>query len=298
MSTPRNDVPKNTDTPDRSGGAQQKSVPKQRTTRPSARGTKPRRGSKVAGSSRPKQRRQAPVPAPQKISAYRRWYGTLHPSLQLIGLQLWMPLFFIVGFCLCYVFAFHAPHPHDVPIALVGSDPGFVAAVQKALPGEYVFHTYDSLVAAKRDVIAGSMAVAYDPATNEFFKASAHQFQVASLVPATLSAVLTATGVATPKVTELAALPAYDEYGTVAMYVMLAWCIGGYMVSMFIGIMGGPLRHRTRMAVIVIGGLVISLITNTLAGPVVGAIHGHWIELVLIAWGWIVAIGLAVNGLS
>ncbi len=238
------------------------------------------------------------MPEPQQHSAYRRWYATLHPSLQLIGLQLWMPLFFIVGFCLCYVFAFHAPHPHDVPVALIGSDPTLVAAVQKALPGEFVFHTYDSLAAAKRDVLAGSMSVAYDPGTNEFFKASAHQFQVASLVPATLTAVLTGIGAATPKVTELAPLPAWDEYGTVPMYVMLAWCIGGYMVAMFIGIMGGPLRHRTRMTVIVVGGLVISVITNTLAGPVVGAIHGHWIELVLIAWGWIVAIGLAVNGLS
>ncbi|WFR68566.1 ABC transporter permease [Curtobacterium flaccumfaciens] len=209
-----------------------------------------------------------------------------------------MPLFFIVGFCLCYVFAFHAPHPHDVPIALVGSDPTLVAATQKALPGEYAFHVYDSLAQAKRDVLAGTMAVAYDPSTNEVFKATAHQFQVASLVPVTLSTVLTGIGVAAPTVTELAPLPAWDEYGTVAMYVMLAWCIGGYMVAMFIGIMGGPLRHRTRMAVIVFGGLVISLITNTLAGPVVGAIHGHWIELVLIAWGWIVAIGLAVNGLS
>jgi len=28
-------------------------------------------------------------------------------SLQLIGLQLWMPLFFIIMFCLCYVAAFH-----------------------------------------------------------------------------------------------------------------------------------------------------------------------------------------------
>ncbi|GGL06254.1 hypothetical protein JOE58_000242 [Curtobacterium luteum] len=277
MSTPRNDLP-----------------PK-RTTRPSTRGTHPRRGSSVAGHRRV---RQAPVPEPQRISAYRRWYGTLHPSLQLIGLQLWMPLFFIVGFCLCYVFAFHAPHPHDVPVALVGSDPTLVAAVGKALPGEYVFHVYDSLASAKRDVLAGSMAVAYDPSANEFFKASAHQFQVASLVPATLSAVLEAGGTAAPRITELAPLPTYDEYGTVSMYVMLAWCIGGYMVAMFIGIMGGPLRHRTRMAVIVIGGLVISLITNTLAGPVVGAIHGHFVPLVLIAWGWIVAIGLAVNGLS
>ncbi|MCA5922445.1 ABC transporter permease [Curtobacterium oceanosedimentum] len=273
MSTPRNDVPRNDDVPERPGGA--------RAARPGRRGT-----------------RQAPVPAPRQHSAYRRWYATLHPSLQLIGLQLWMPLFFIVGFCLCYVFAFHAPHPHDVPIALVGSDPGFVRAVQQALPGEFVFHSYDSLTQAKRDVVSGSMAVAYDPSSNAFFTASAHQFQVATVVPATLTAVLTGAGVAAPQVNELAPLPAWDEYGTVAMYVMLAWCIGGYMVAMFIGIMGGPLRHRTRMAVIVVGGLVISLITNTLAGPVLGAIHGHWVVLVLIAWGWIVAIGLAVNGLS
>ncbi|MFJ3034437.1 ABC transporter permease [Curtobacterium pusillum] len=309
MSTPRNDVPRNNDLPDRDGGPRQNSAPKQRATRPSTRGgSRPRRGAPVAGT-RPSRTgngggggnarvRQAPVPEPQRISRYRRWFGTLHPSLQLIGLQLWMPLFFIVGFCLCYVFAFHAPHPHDVPIALVGSDPTLVAAMQKALPGEYLFHTYDSLAQAKRDVLAGTMAVAYDPSTNEVFKATAHQFQVASLVPVALSTVLTGIGVAAPTVTELAPLPAWDEYGTVAMYVMLAWCIGGYMVAMFIGIMGGPLRHRTRMAVIVVGGLVISLITNTLAGPVVGAIHGHWIELVLIAWGWIVAIGLAVNGLS
>ena len=298
MSTPRNDVPRNNDLPVRDGAPRQTPAPKSRRTRPSTRGgSTPRRGAPVAGSRSPRAR-QAPVPEPQRISRYRRWYGTLHPSLQLIGLQLWMPLFFIVGVCLCYVFAFHAPHPHDVPVALVGSDPAFVSAVQRALPGEYAFHAYDSLAQAKRDVLGGTMAVAYDPARNELFKASAHQFQVASLVPATLSTVLTGIGVAAPTVTELAPLPAWDEYGTVAMYVMLAWCIGGYMVAMFIGIMGGPLRHRTRMAVIVVGGLVISLITNTLAGPVLGAIRGHWIELVLIAWGWIVAIGLAVNGLS
>lgn len=272
MSTPRNDRPRNNDLPDRAAAA--------------------------TGSGRARRTPRTAPPPKQQFGRYRRWYATLHPSLQLIGLQLWMPLFFIVGFCLCYVFAFHAPHPHDVPVALIGSDPTLVAAVQQALPGEFVFHSYDSLVAAKRDVLAGSMAVAYDPSTNEFWKASAHQFQVASLVPATLTAVLTGLGVATPKVTELAPLPAWDEYGTVPMYVMLAWCIGGYMVAMFIGIMGGPLRHRTRMAVIVTGGLVISLITNTLAGPVVGAIHGHFVPLVLIAWGWIVAIGLAVNGLS
>ncbi|RFA17462.1 hypothetical protein B7R22_00180 [Subtercola boreus] len=52
------------------------------------------------------------------------------------------------------------------------------------------------------------------------------------------------------------------------------------------------------MAVIVVGGALISLITNVLAGPVVGAVGGHFGALFLVAWGWIVAVGLAVNGLS
>jgi hypothetical protein len=297
VSTTENDVTKN-DLPERAG-SQSTTVSGSRTsssTRPSKRGSSvPRRGAKIAGSRRPG---GVPVPPPQHVNRWRRWYSTLHPSLQLIGLQLWMPLFFIVGFCLCYVFAFHAPHPHDVPVAVIGGDPGLSAALDKALPGEYLLHVYDSVAQAKRDVLNGTVAVAFDPATNTIWKASAHQFQVASLVPATLTSVVEGGGGAAPTVTELAPLPAYDEYGTVSMYVMLAWCIGGYMVAMFIGIMGGPLRHRTRVTVIVAGGLIISLITNTLAGPVVGAIHGHFVPLVFIAWGWIVAIGLTVNGLS
>jgi hypothetical protein len=52
------------------------------------------------------------------------------------------------------------------------------------------------------------------------------------------------------------------------------------------------------MAVIVGLGLVIALVTNLLAGPVIGAVHGHFWPLVVMGWGWIVAIGLAVNGFS
>jgi len=69
-------------------------------------------------------------------------------------------------------------------------------------------------------------------------------------------------------------------------------------VAMFIGLMGAPLRHRTRMTVIGVGGGVISLVTNVLAGPVIGAVDGHFVPLFFIAWAWIIAIGLAVNGIS
>ncbi|TIH40916.1 ABC transporter permease [Subtercola vilae] len=231
-------------------------------------------------------------------NAYRRWYSTLHPSLQLIGLQLWLPLFFIVAFCLCYIAAFHAPHPHDVPVALVGSTSQQLQSdLDKAMPGVISIHQFDTADEAKAAVITGQAAVAFDPSDSTIYKASAHQYQVSALIPAMISPVLAAEKI-TPTIVDLAPLPAYDEYGTVSLYLMLAWCIGGYMVAMFIGLMGAPLRHRTRMAVIVVGGALISLITNTLAGPVIGAVDGHFGALFLIAWGWIVAIGLAVNGAS
>ncbi|GAA4266761.1 ABC transporter permease [Frondihabitans peucedani] len=233
----------------------------------------------------------------QHKSAFRLWYGRLHPSLQLIGLQLWLPLFFIVMFCLCYVAAFHAPHPHEVPVAMVGVPDSVRQAIGKALPGVLDPQSYSSLQAAKQAVLHGRVAVAYDGASHEIFKASAHQYQVSALIPAMLTPVLAAAGV-TATVTDLAPLPAWDEYGTVSLYLMLSWCIGGYMVAMFIGLMGAPLRHRTRVLVILGGGVIISLVTNVLAGPVIGAVHGHFGMLFLIAWGWITAIGLAVNGFS
>lgn len=232
-----------------------------------------------------------------RVNGYRRWFQTLHPSLQLVLLQLWMPLFFIVMFCVCYIAAFHAPSPHDVPVGVIGSAPALESGVEKALGGNITFMSYDTASAAQDAVRHGAVAVAYDPSDTTLFVASAHQLQASTLLQRMLLPVLGAEG-RTPTITDLAPLPAHDAFGMTSMYLMLAWCIGGYMTAMFIGLMGAPLRHRTRLAVIVGLGLLISVVTNLLAGPVIGAIVGHFWPLMLMAWGWIVAIGLTVNGLS
>lgn len=230
-------------------------------------------------------------------SAYRRWFQTLHPSLQLVLLQLWMPLFFIVMFCVCYIGAFHAPSPHDVPVGVVGAAPALEADIEKALGGTIVFTDYDTIEDATDAVRRGDVAVAYEPAETTLYVAGAHQPQASALIQRMLLPVLTIDG-EPPTVTDLAPLPAHDAFGMTSMYLMLAWCIGGYMTAMFIGLMGGPLARRTRVAVIVGLGLLISLVTNLLAGPVIGAIDGHLLPLTLMAWGWIVAIGVAVNGMG
>ena len=234
---------------------------------------------------------------PPRVSAYRRWFRTLHPSLQLVLLQLWMPLFFIVMFCICYVAAFHAPSPHDVPVAVVGDQALLEDRVEQAVGGSIAFTEFDTADEARAAVLSGAAAVAYDPSATTLYVAGAHQAQASTLMQKLLLPVLAADGRA-PDVVDLAPLPARDGFGMTSMYLMLAWCIGGYMTAMFIGLMGGPLRHRIRLGVIVGLGLLISLVTNLLVGPVIGAFEGHFWPLVLMAWGWIVAIGLAVNGMS
>jgi hypothetical protein len=146
-------------------------------------------------------------------------------------------------------------------------------------------------------VTRAEVAVAYDGESKTIFVASAHQAQAATIMPTLLNAVFVKIGITTTT-DNLVPLPAWDEFGTVSLYLTLAWCIGGYMTAMFIGLMGAPLRHRTRATVIVIGGAIVSLVTNLLAGPLIGAVHGHFGSLFLTSWAWVVAIGLTVNGLS
>ncbi|MFF1555581.1 ABC transporter permease [Rhodococcus erythropolis] len=228
---------------------------------------------------------------------FRRWFATLHPSLQLVLLQLWMPLFFIVMFCICYVAAFHAPAPRQVPIGIVGTATELEFGIEHALGDSVATAQYDNVAAATDAVMRGDAAAAYDPSDHTLYVAGAHQLQASTLLQKMLIPLLGSDAQA-PAVQDLAPLPAHDAFGMTSMYLMLAWCIGGYMTAMFIGLMGAPLRHRTRLTVIIGLGLVMSLVTNLLAGPVIGAIDGHFWPLMLMAWGWIVAIGLAVNGLS
>ena len=240
-----------------------------------------------------------PVGIRRLTTAFRAKYAQLPPGLQLVGLQLWLPLFFICAFVLCYVVAFHAPTIHEAPVGIVASA-AETDALQQQTGDAVAFTEFDSASLGRSAVLDGQQIALLDlsdPAHPVMTIASAHQYQAATVAKTLFSTSLAAAG-APLAVDDLAPLPAYDAFGMTTMYVMLALCIGGYMVAMFLGLMGGPLLHRTRLAVIAVGAFAISAVVFTLAGPVVGAIHGHFVQLWLIGAAWIFAIGVLVNGLS
>lgn len=155
---------------------------------------------------------------------------------------------------------------------------------------------FDSVDSGTEALRSGEVIAVVDTtgASAHLYVASAHQFQAATIAQQTLQPLVGGRA----EVTDIAPLPGHDAFGMVPMYLMLAWCIGGYMVAMFIGMMGQPLLHRTRIGIIAGGSIIVSLLANVLAGPVIGSVDGHFWQLVGIASAWIFAIGSTVNGLS
>lgn len=235
---------------------------------------------------------------PQHKSAYRRWFGRLDPALQLVLMQLWMPVFMCIMFVLCYVGAFHQLVPHHVPIGVVGTAAQaetFQTRADRAAPGGFDFELVRSPEVAGQQVKAGELGIAYVVDSNTIIVASAHQVQAAEVIPAMVAPLFGAAS--PPRRVDVAPLPIGD-LGMTPMYLMLSWCISGYLCAMFIGLMGGPLRRRSRFRIIGVVGVCLSFLSAFLTTFVLGAIHGHFFALWGLGFCWAVAIGVAVNGLS
>ncbi|GAA4684519.1 ABC-2 transporter permease [Frondihabitans cladoniiphilus] len=243
--------------------------------------------------------------AEHKRGAYDRFrdqYEKLPPGVQLIGLQLWLPVFFVIAFCFCYVLAFHAPSPHNIPVQIVSSNSqtndAVASGLTKSAGGELLVSTSTDLATAKTQVMNGTYAGVYVPGatSSTLYIASGNQYQLATLTKTVFTAVATASKT-TLTVDDLAPLPAHDSFGTTLFYVTLATTIGGYMVAMFIGMMGAALRHRTRFAILGGAAIVLPFIV-TLITHLIGAVTANFFVTWGIASATAITIGVVVNGLS
>jgi hypothetical protein len=245
------------------------------------------------------------VPWFGSVQRFKRRYERLHPAVQMIGLQLWLPFFFAVLFIGCYIAAFHSPTPRGVPVGVVGppsaaSELG--AALEAAVPGGFSVRPVDpgSEAAAMNEVRRGDLAALYAPGPGRravLTYAAANGQELALIVTQSVAGLAAATGT-TVTTSNIAPLPASDAGGTVPLYAALVATIAGYMTGMFTGMMGGPLRRRTRWAILGGTSFVLSLVMTVLIEFGVDALRGHFLALwaTLLCTG--VAVGLVVDGLG
>jgi hypothetical protein len=232
-------------------------------------------------------------------------YQRLHPSAQMIGLQLWLPFAFVLLFVLCYINAFHAPAPHDQPIGVVGTPAAarqWDATLEKAVPGGYTVRTVapSDTAAALQQVRSGDLAALYAPSAHgagTLTYATANGVETSEFALQTFQGVTAGSG-AGLAIHDLAPLPSNDLVGTDALYVSLVSIITGYLTGMFCGMLGGPLRRRTRWGILIGAAAVFSLIITLLVEYVVGALHGHFWELWATLGATSLSVGLVVDALG
>jgi hypothetical protein len=193
-------------------------------------------------------------------------------------------------FVFSYVGALHAPKPHKVSIGVVGSSP-LPAAVNRQFSLRITHYPSEA---------AAQQAIDHRRIDGAFVAGPAGAKLI--VVPAAGALAATALG----NVFELAAAALHrkvavvqahplrtgDAVGNVSFLVVMALIIGGYLASTIGMAFGGPVtRRRRRLASLAIVSVIGALVTDVIAGPILGAIPT---SKFIVLWGLFAFVMIAV----
>ncbi|MGW7541383.1 ABC transporter permease [Streptomyces sp. NPDC054770] len=228
---------------------------------------------------------QPPAPAARGFAA------ELRDALNLRGVLLIVGVFALqLGFVLSYIGAFHAPKPHHIPVAVVApaqvsgqvvkqldalrSDPldARPAATAKQARALILDRTVDAaiLVHPKGRTDTLLVASAGGPAVSSTAQ------QIAQAIETGRHRQVTITDIRPPA--------AGDGRGMSSFYLVIGWIVGGYMAATILGMAGGARPANLHRTTIRLGSLALYAIASGLggaliAGPLLGALHGHFAAL-------------------
>ncbi|MFE7098068.1 DUF3533 domain-containing protein [Streptomyces erythrochromogenes] len=218
-----------------------------------------------------------------------------------------------LAFITSYIGAFHHPKPSEIPIAVTA--PAAQVAERSAqqlgtLPGDPLDpRVVDGEAAALAQVrdrnVDGALII--DPAgrTDRLLVASGAGASLSQALEEVVGAAERAQG-RTVRVTDVAPAAKGDSRGLSSFYLVIGWCVGGYLCAAILAISAGARPANPHRAVIRLGALLVyaiaaGLLGAVIAGPVLnalpGSIMGLWGlgTLVVFAVG---AITLAFQGLA
>ncbi|MFG2982628.1 DUF3533 domain-containing protein [Streptomyces sp. NPDC048258] len=211
-----------------------------------------------------------------------------------------------LAFITSYIGAFHHPKPSEIPIAVTAP----LAQVAErsaeqlaALPGKPLDpRTAEDEAAAVRLIrnrdVDGALII--DPAgrTDRLLVASGAGASLSQALEAVVGAVEKAQG-RTVQVTDVAPAHEGDSRGLSAFYLVVGWCVGGYLCAAILAISAGARPANSARAVIRLGALLVyaivaGLLGAVIAGPVLDALPGSLMGL----WGLGTLVVFAVGAIT
>ncbi|MFI1968364.1 hypothetical protein [Streptomyces cinnamoneus] len=219
-------------------------------------------------------------------------------ALRHVLTHLLTPLLMCVGMGLAYLGAFAEPHPHDLPVAVVGSGPqahALTRTLADRAGDELDVRTVATRAEAEEQLRHRDVFGAYvpDERTPELLVATAGSDTTAAVVQKVFTPVA-AHQHAPLKVTDVVPPSRHDPTGQGLFFLLVALSIGSYASVAVIGGAGGVLPLRTRALLAAGTSLVVSVVGAALAGPVFHLVDhdlaGLW------ALGWLYSAGVLLTG--
>ncbi|MGX1881868.1 DUF3533 domain-containing protein [Streptomyces sp. NPDC055287] len=225
---------------------------------------------------------------------------TPRAALLVIGV-LALQLLFIAS----YVGALHNPKPSDVPFAVVAPEQSATRLVQQleGLPGDPLDpRTVADEATARRQIMEREIdgALIVDPAskTDTLLVASGGGTVLSSALTALATRVEASQG---REVRTVDVAPASDQDfdGLSAFYLVVGWCVGGYLCASILAISAGSRPANGQRAVIRLGVMALYSIAGgiggtVIVGPILGALPGSVVAL----WGLGALVVFAVGALT
>ncbi|WP_411106321.1 DUF3533 domain-containing protein [Streptomyces sp. cmx-4-9] len=211
-----------------------------------------------------------------------------------------------LAFITSYIGAFHHPRPSEIPIAVAA--PAAQAAERTArqldglqgtpLDARAVPDEATALTQVKDRTVDGALIV--DPAgtTDRLLVAGGAGASLSQALEEIVGLVEKSQG-RTVRVTDVAPAAAGDARGLSSFYLVVGWCVGGYLCAAILAISAGARPANTARAVIRLGALLLyslaaGLLGAVIAGPVLDALPGSLTAL----WGLGTLVVFAVGALT
>ncbi|MFG3050592.1 DUF3533 domain-containing protein [Kitasatospora sp. NPDC048239] len=180
-----------------------------------------------------------------------------------------------LGFITSYVGALHDPSPHELSIAVVAPpqvSPKLVEALE-AVPDDAVraVTAPDAATATERikdEKIYAALVV--DPAgTEDTLLVANARGPAAARAAETIVTALDKSQGRTVKVQDVVPLAKGDTNGLSSFYLVIGWCVGGYLVASILGISAGALPANPNRALIRLGSLALYSVAAGIGGAVI-----------------------------
>nr|WP_245190148.1 ABC transporter permease [Leucobacter exalbidus] len=200
------------------------------------------------------------------------------------------PFLMVTMMITCMLGAMHAVAPKDMPVAVVGSSieqaQQTIDGLEENMDGYFEFTAMDNADDAESLVQNRDIVAAFVLPSQE-----APQFTLIGNQAGNGSAYMVAQQVFTPvaaaqqmplEINNLQALPDRDSAGVVTMYIAMGWILAGFMIVVVAANAQPKSRPLKRMLPITAAySVMMSALLYLIAGPITGAISGHFFAL----WG-------------